>query len=97
MAAHVNGGTGTEGTEGGGIPGPIPPYAGTLVRRRRRHDRSKYPWRYQRFRRKMIQITVVSSIALLFLCGALYVMLSSSRSPSSDSSTPASRAVSVAA
>jgi hypothetical protein len=53
----------------------MPPYAGTLSRPRRKHDRSKYPWRAQRLRRKVIQTTLVSSLALLFLCGALYLML----------------------
>jgi hypothetical protein len=89
MPADVDGGTATHGAEGANLPGALAPYVGTMARSRRRHDRSKYPWRYQRFRRKLIQITVVSSIALLFLCGVLYMMIAGSHSPSSDSSTNA--------
>lgn len=51
-------------------------------RHRRRHDRTKYPWRYQRLRRKLIHITVASSIALLFLFGSLYLMIAANREPS---------------
>ena len=64
----------------------LPTHVGTIRRHRRRHDRSKYPWRYQRLRRKLIQITLVSSLALLFLCGALYVMLTASSRPRSNDS-----------
>ena len=74
MATHADRGTGTHAPERAEIPIPLP------ARSRRRHDRTKYPWRQQRRRRKVIQVTLVSSLALLFLCGALYVMLASSRS-----------------
>jgi hypothetical protein len=98
MGAHldVEGGPGTNPTNGGARPGAIPPYAGTLVRPRRKHDRSKYPWRAQRLRRKLIQITLVSSVALLFLCGVLYMMLTA-RPPSPESFDVQPRDVSAGA
>jgi len=85
----MDAGAGKQGGEAG-LPGGMPPHTGTLVRRRRRHDRSKYPWRYQRMRRKLIQMTIVSSLALLFLCGVLYMMIASSRATNSDGSSDGS-------
>src|SRR6185369_3814472 len=59
------------------LPTAIGPAGIALVRPRRKHDRTKYPWRRQRLRRKVIQFTLMSSAAVLFLVGALYLLLSS--------------------
>jgi len=53
-----------------------------LVKPRRKHDRTKYPWKRERMRRKVIQFTLMSSAAVLFLFGALYVLLA--RQPRSE-------------
>lgn len=52
------------------------PVGSVLPRVRRKHDRTKYPWRQQRRRRKLRQTTVASALALLFLFGTLYFLLS---------------------
>jgi hypothetical protein len=55
---------------------PSLPAGIALVRPRRKHDRTKYPWKRERLRRKVIQFTLMSSAAVLFLFGALYLLLS---------------------
>jgi hypothetical protein len=71
MSTHLEPKTGTTHI----APGSDPATLGSLARPRRRHDRSKYPWRQQRLRRKLIQVSLTSSAALLFMFGALYILL----------------------
>src|SRR5215471_15035567 len=94
MATQMDGTAGAPGIGDGNaaerLPGAITPF-GSRPHRRRRHGRSKHPWRSQRRRRKLIQITLVSSLALLFLVGVLYMAIVSSR-PTSSSDTRLLRA-----
>jgi hypothetical protein len=75
------------------IDGALP---ATIVvpRARRKHDRTKYPWKEQRRRRKLVQVTVVSTVGLLFLIGVLYMAIVNARppAPEGDSLAPSPRA-----